>query len=269
VRIVAPILALLIALTGCASGRASVALVNAQKSVTQAAQRGADEHATFEFTMAQAYLTKAREEASFSDYRTSVELSHQAAEWSDKAVITMATQGRGDTVPDATTIEPLAQGDETDSVADTTPDSVADTTPDLVLPTVDTATTSPPEPVKEPAILVAYRDAIKNQVVGKWKIPDMVAAAPPAKPTVLSVVITPTGAVESARISARSGVSELDISLLQALNAAAPYPPPPGSLRDDAGKLQVEGLTFSVNPSTPTPTVQPKKLIIIEQEGGQ
>ncbi len=90
-RVSMPVLALL--LIGCSAGRASVALVQADKAISHAKNRGAAEQAEFELAMAEAYLTKAREEAHFSSYRESVELSRGAADWADRAVIVMESEG--------------------------------------------------------------------------------------------------------------------------------------------------------------------------------
>jgi len=80
-------------LPGCSAGRASVALVQADRAISNARARGADEQAAYELAMAEAYLIKAREEAHFSSYRDSVELSRGAADWADRAIITMESEG--------------------------------------------------------------------------------------------------------------------------------------------------------------------------------
>lgn len=90
------VLWLALLLSGCTAGRASVALLHAQQRVTRASEAGADEYAAYEVTMARAYLVKAREEASFSSYRESVELARDAADWADKAVIKMKEAGTGE-----------------------------------------------------------------------------------------------------------------------------------------------------------------------------
>jgi hypothetical protein len=86
-------------LAACAAGRASVALVQAQSAVDDAADRGAGQHAAYELTMARACLTKAREEAATSSYKASVELSRKAAGWADSALIAMQTEGHGGAAP--------------------------------------------------------------------------------------------------------------------------------------------------------------------------
>ncbi len=83
-------------LVGCTAGRASVAVVQARQAVDRAARAGAEEHARYELTMARAYLTKAREEASFSSYREAVELARGAADWADRAIIEMERAGTGE-----------------------------------------------------------------------------------------------------------------------------------------------------------------------------
>lgn len=89
------LLLLMLALSGCTAGRASLALVQANSAITRAREAGAEEHAPYELTMAEAYLTKAREEASFSSYKDAVELSRGSADWADRAIIAMETAGTG------------------------------------------------------------------------------------------------------------------------------------------------------------------------------
>lgn len=78
-------LMLLALLSGCAATHASTALLQAQRAVHRADAAQADERAPYEHTMAQAYLTEARKQASFSSYRSSVELSRQARTWAEQA----------------------------------------------------------------------------------------------------------------------------------------------------------------------------------------
>lgn len=78
-------LMLLALLSGCAATHASTALLQAQRAVHRADAVQAGERAPYEHTMAQAYLTEARKQASFSSYRSSVELSRQARSWAEQA----------------------------------------------------------------------------------------------------------------------------------------------------------------------------------------
>jgi len=81
-------------LSGCAASKATYHLIDAQRAVKRAEERQAEELAVYEYTLANLYLQKAWEEAGYSDYKTSVELCDLAAEWADKAIIAIDTEGR-------------------------------------------------------------------------------------------------------------------------------------------------------------------------------
>lgn len=139
VRALIPMVALLFA---CSAGRASVALVQADRAIDSARARGAAEQAAFEMRMAEAYLIKAREEAQFSSYRQSVELARGAADWADKAVITMESDGSSgaDSAPDA-------------------PGGVTKPTPGTPEPSAEPAPTIAPAPRADPPAPAPSRDA--------------------------------------------------------------------------------------------------------------
>ena len=93
--------------SGCAATHSAVQIGKANKVVQRAKDRGAEDHAVYEFTMAQNYLRKAREEANHSDFKDSIALSRGAAEWADKAIIVIEKEGRGldpDSLPGETRI---------------------------------------------------------------------------------------------------------------------------------------------------------------------
>ena len=80
---------------GCAATQAALQLSKANKAVDRAKAKGAPDYAVYEYTMAENYLEKAREEAGYSDFKDSVMLSQGAAEWADKAIIVIEEEGRG------------------------------------------------------------------------------------------------------------------------------------------------------------------------------
>ena len=85
---------LLMFTASCAATRASIQLVSAQRAVQRAKDQNAQELAVYEYTMAIRHLEKAREEAGYSDYKISVTLARDAAEWADKAIIVIDKEGR-------------------------------------------------------------------------------------------------------------------------------------------------------------------------------
>lgn len=85
----------MLSLCGCAATHTAVQITKANQAVKRAKDRGATEYAIYEYTMAEHYLTKAREEAGASDFKDSVTLAHGAAEWADRAIIIIEKEGRG------------------------------------------------------------------------------------------------------------------------------------------------------------------------------
>ncbi|MFK7929623.1 MAG: hypothetical protein AB8H79_15615 [Myxococcota bacterium] len=135
-------IAIVLILTGCSAGKASYALLQADRAIRNAREGGADEQAQFEYTMAQAYLVKAREEAQFSSYRDSVILSRGAADWADKALIAMEQEGREGSASAA------EQRDPTEA-APASPAPPADPKPE---PGPPTAAPEPAVPEPEPSV---------------------------------------------------------------------------------------------------------------------
>ena len=78
---------------GCTAVTSSYHLVDAELTVIRARNYGADEHAVYEYTMANRYLDKAREENGYAEFRMSSELAQTASEWADQAVISMDERG--------------------------------------------------------------------------------------------------------------------------------------------------------------------------------
>ncbi|MBT3218080.1 MAG: DUF4398 domain-containing protein [Proteobacteria bacterium] len=88
------IVTLLGTLTACAAAKATYHLVEADQALKRASDHQAQELAVYEYTMAIRFLEKAREEAGFADYKVSVNLAKQSAEWADKAIIVIEQGGR-------------------------------------------------------------------------------------------------------------------------------------------------------------------------------
>ena len=88
------VIAAVFTLTGCAATHTAIQITKANQAVKRAKDRGAAQYATYEYTMAEHYLNKAREEAGASDFKDSVQLAHGAAEWADKAIIAIEKEGR-------------------------------------------------------------------------------------------------------------------------------------------------------------------------------
>lgn len=146
---------LVIGLVGCSAGRAAVAMVQADRALSNARNQGAEAQAAYEMRMAEAYLTKAREEAHFSSYRTSVDLARDAADWADKAIIEMEKRGT----------EGARSNADAPGGVQGTPDAAppsGEATPEVAQP----ATAAPPVPPKK----------------DPWAQPG-VAPTPPSEPT--------------------------------------------------------------------------------------
>ncbi len=80
-------LVLLIGLTGCyAATRSTVDLVQVEKKVADARAADAQRRAVYAWTMADAYLKKARDEWGHSDFEAAEKMMQQAASWADKAI---------------------------------------------------------------------------------------------------------------------------------------------------------------------------------------
>lgn len=73
-----------LALAGCAA-RSTVQMVQAEQALYLARQAEAPERAVFEWTLAEQYMEKAREEWSHSDYGPADDLARKAIDWAQKA----------------------------------------------------------------------------------------------------------------------------------------------------------------------------------------
>ena len=90
--LVVPALALVLA-TGCAAAKATYQMVDAEKRLKRAEEAHAPEYALYEYTMAARFVEKAREQAGYSEFKSSVLLSKASAQWSDRAVIVVQRSG--------------------------------------------------------------------------------------------------------------------------------------------------------------------------------
>ncbi len=78
---------------GCAA-RSGYVLLNATRAVEKARQAGAPESAEYEFTLAEAYLIKAQEENTYSEYQQSERLAKASMDFAQRAIEEAETAGR-------------------------------------------------------------------------------------------------------------------------------------------------------------------------------
>lgn len=71
---------------GCGNAIYAVQVNEASGELAEARELGAERHATYEYTMAQEHLAKARSEAAEADYGDAADLAGLAAEYAHKAV---------------------------------------------------------------------------------------------------------------------------------------------------------------------------------------
>ena len=82
----------LLCMTGCyAATRSTVDLVKVEQKVAEAMAADAERRAVYAWTMADAYLKKARDEWGHSDYEAAEKMMRQAEAWADKAIAEAAT----------------------------------------------------------------------------------------------------------------------------------------------------------------------------------
>lgn len=116
---------LLLLVGGCAAAKASIHLVIAETALGRAADQGAEARAPYEYTMAERYLAKAREEHAEADYRVAEVLSRASADWSDQAVITIEARGRADF-----DLTPLSDGPAPEAGTGPTPEAPPEPPPE-------------------------------------------------------------------------------------------------------------------------------------------
>ena len=79
-------------LGGCYAGvRGTVKLVEADQELAKARAAGAQSHATYEWTMADEYMKKARDEWARSDFQSAEQLTKKAKKWAADAATVART----------------------------------------------------------------------------------------------------------------------------------------------------------------------------------
>jgi hypothetical protein len=73
------------AASGCGPMRATTFLLDADVALQAARTAGADQYAPYEFTSAQLYLLKAREEVGYSDYQVALDFAAKASKFANEA----------------------------------------------------------------------------------------------------------------------------------------------------------------------------------------
>ena len=87
-----PALLALLCMMGCyAATRSTVDLVKVEQKIAQAKAADAHRRAVYAWTMADAYIKKARDEWGHSDYEAAERMMRQAETWADKAIAEAAT----------------------------------------------------------------------------------------------------------------------------------------------------------------------------------
>ena len=87
-----PALLALLCMMGCyAATRSTVDLVKVEQKIAQAKAADAHRRAVYSWTMADAYIKKARDEWGHSDYEAAERMMRQAETWADKAIAEAAT----------------------------------------------------------------------------------------------------------------------------------------------------------------------------------
>ena len=90
---------LLAILSGCTAIKGGIHLIQAETAIERAESRDAPEYAIYEYTLAERYLEKAREEVGRNQFRTATELAKSAANYADQSVISMEERGVGSGKP--------------------------------------------------------------------------------------------------------------------------------------------------------------------------
>ncbi len=78
--------AALLSLAGCTAIKSGVVLVQVEQLMAEAEAVGAPSQATYEYTLADAYRRKAREEWGGSSYRAAEDLAEEALELANRAI---------------------------------------------------------------------------------------------------------------------------------------------------------------------------------------
>ena len=73
------------ALVGCGPVQSTASLIDAEVAVEAARTAGARENAAYEYALAEAYLTKAKETVNRARYESATEFAHKAKELANEA----------------------------------------------------------------------------------------------------------------------------------------------------------------------------------------
>jgi hypothetical protein len=80
-----PVLFFVGATSACGPLRSTTFLLDADVALQAARTAGAEQYAPFEFTSAQLYLLKAREEVGYSDYEVALDFAKKASRFANEA----------------------------------------------------------------------------------------------------------------------------------------------------------------------------------------
>lgn len=104
-----------LSLSACTAVNAQLHIERADSALQRAAERGADTGALYEWTLANRFLDKAREEVRQNHFGTAGELADAAHSYADQSIIALETQGR-DLEIDETSLDTLPDRIGTDLV---------------------------------------------------------------------------------------------------------------------------------------------------------
>jgi hypothetical protein len=80
-------------LTSCTAAKVTFHVSAAERSLKEARKEGAVQLASYEYTMAEKVLEKAREDAGYSRYRSSQDLAMESENWAKQAVNNIKNRG--------------------------------------------------------------------------------------------------------------------------------------------------------------------------------
>ena len=80
-----PVSFLLVALAGCGPLQSTAYLLDAEVQIEAARTAGADKYSPYEWTAANLYIHKAREEVGYSDFEVAVDFAQKASKFANEA----------------------------------------------------------------------------------------------------------------------------------------------------------------------------------------
>lgn len=139
-------------LAACTASKANIQIVTAEETLRQARELKADRASAYEYVMAARYLSKAKEEAGYADYRVADALARQSAEWADRAIIATERRGRTDfDLDDFQEAPPPPPAPTTPAPAPAAPTGLEDILGPSATPAPGEPVPAPPAPAPEPA----------------------------------------------------------------------------------------------------------------------